>query len=551
MKYWLVAGLVLGSLAMAQSVPLTRYFPDYALATLELNDLQGAIEKTGAFGEETIGVLSKLAGTGMEGMLEQSSKNLGAGAGLNLGVRAMLGSMRDFSIAAYNNPKQEEPDFLAVLKLGQFGPIGKMAQSTIDEIVKGSKARLREGAYVAGGESGFWLGMQSGLVYLSSNPDLLRGYLRRVQGGKQPVLWNSPAYRSVMSETGDGWLRYYLNFASIANYLNRQEPLPPKALAALRTLNLMAGAQTVTAQGIANRSSVVLNAAGGDPELYRLLTYTPERLELLSQMGGSALGAYVLAIDTPGWLAYIQGWADTLEALSPSSNPQEVEDFKAALTQLQGHVGKEWAVSTTGTNRLFDPSIWTDLENMGDPEADGAALKAFLKNLEGWTFWTTVQDGTASMDAIKQQLSGQSDMNTEDLEVAGTPALKATGPDTAFVLAAKGNTLILALNENALESALVPKQVLAELPEVQAIRWPTPLSAASFARPYRLDNSQIENLINSYLKDTELEVTPATRSIVQKWLESFYNRLQNNYSHTQVKGNRLNSYSLSGFRWGK
>jgi hypothetical protein len=584
MKRLLVAGLLLFSFGLAQSVPLTRYFPDGALATLELNDLQGAVEQTGQFGEETIRTLTQLAGTSLQSLSEELSRESGVGALSNLGVRALVGALRDASLAFYSGSQTAEPLVLAVAKVGQFGPIGQLIRAGFNESLKNPRLpRLREGQFVALRDDDIWFGLQDGLVYASNSPDLLRGYLRRVRGQNLPVLTTGTAYKAVMDRVGPGWSRYFVNFSALAQWLRRSpeaREVPVRFFNALRTLNLHGGAQRLTTAGVENRTISVLNPNGGEAELYRLLTYNPERLELTAQLPAQTSGTAIFALDTAGWLDYIGGWAELAEM-----ELDQAAQFRQVLGELKNYLGNEFGVSTTGNGlRALANSgmnFLTPLSISDDPTT--AFISSITSSLNANILFAQVKDGPATLEvleeAIRKQLenlSGDGTQQTlERIELAGSPALylntrinisggssgRSGGGNTPrqttsfdFYLVAKGNVLWFGSDRAALEAGLNAPTLSSDA-SFGSQRWPSRVTGLNFALPFRIGAEEANNLINTLLGSLGQENAKAIpqnlRQIAVNYMVNWSNRTGVTTGHATVNGNRLQTFSLSEFRWGR
>lgn len=576
------------SLGLAQPVPMTRYFPDNALATLELNDLQEAVDQTGQFGEETIRTLTQLAGTSLQELSDELSRESGMGALSNLGVRALLGSLRDATVALYSGPSGE-PLFLAAAKVGQFGVIGQLLRAGVNDSLKNPRAaRLREGNFVAIKDGDLWFGMEYGLVYLSSNPDLLRGYLRRLRGQNLPVLTRGTAYKAVMDGVGPGWARYFFNLGGIAQWLSRSpdaREVPPRVFAVLRTLNLHGAAQRITAAGVENRTLSILNPGGGDPELFRLLTYSPERLELTTQLPAQTNGAAVVALDTAGWLKYFGSWAD-LALAEGEARAEEVEQFKQVLGELEGHLGTEFGISSSanGIRTLTRSAMLTGgLDALSDDPVT-EFVSGLTSALDANVLFAQVKDGPAALEvlesAIRTQLEGLSATSTrqtlERIELLGNPALHLNirintedggqgrgssqniTPRQAlnfdYYLVAKGNVLWLGGNREDLEAALRAPALAAD-PAFNAQRWPARPAALNFALPLRLTAEQVNELIDTFAGQFDPEaaqqIPQNLRQIAVNWVVNWSSRNGVTAGHSTVRGNRVQSYSLSEFRWGR
>jgi hypothetical protein len=405
-KTWLLSLAALAVGASAHAAPLARYFPDNALAILEANDLQVAVKQTGSFGEETIRML---------GTVLSETGNLGLGAfGGQLTARVMISSLRDVSAAVYSNVRNDV-DYLVVGRFERGNFVTRSLEAAFQEDLKNPRqAKLREGAYVASlGE--ITAGMGNGLMYLSTNPDLLRAYLKRIQGQNAPVLTDNAAYRAAMNGVGDGFLRWMLNFSSAAQVAQRSGTVPPRALAVLRTLNLASGAMRVTAQGAETKSLTLLNANGGDAALYKLLTFTPEKLQLLEQLPANAAIANVLAMDTSGWLDYLGSWLG--EAGLTNAEQRAARD---TLATLRARLGNEWGVVSSG-------APIPDASSLGVSVLGLSESAALLELLKGNQYFASTKDGNQVLNDLEVALQDV----VADLKAAQQRADAATAQQRA------------------------------------------------------------------------------------------------------------------------
>jgi hypothetical protein len=550
MKTWVIVLVWCCSCAIAATVPLVRYFPDHALGSIELNDIQGAIDATGQFGEETIRTLTGLLNESLD---PDTKKSLGNILGTNLGIRVVLGALRDFNLAVYSNPKTREPQVLLAARINPAGVLGRLAGEAYRPMLNDrSVPKLREGAYVALKEDDFWFGYQNGLIFGSSNPDLLRSYLRRIQGQNLPVLTAGAAYKSAMGSVGPGWFRYYLNLSHIAKAYGSFLELPQEVLASMRTLNMVASSWAVTARGSEGRTAWLLDQGGGDAALYRLMTHTPPRLELpaLANEGATAVASY--AIDSAGWLDYIQGWNNLFE-----QDADERAAAAEAIAKLKQHLGNEYGLMTSGdfATNLLSTSAFTRLITLSDnPETLG--LKPLLQLYGGLQVMAQVQDGTAAMEAIVKGLESEASARVERIQIGGYEALKITdtSDDISVYLLNKDRFLVAGLSQEGLEAMLAGPSITASA-DFTGYAFPSPLVGQQFARPYRLSREQLDKMLDSYMGMLDSEgineaVVPAkVKEIVLGWLENWQHRLSNNHGYALVKGSRLIFHTVNGFRW--
>lgn len=548
--------------------------------------MQGAIEQTGQFGEETIRTLTQLAGTSLEELSRELSQQSGLGVISNLGIRAVVGSLRDASIAVYTDARTGEPQILAAAKVGQFGPIGRLIQAGVTQELKNPRTRkFREGQFVAANDGDVWFGMQDGLIFVATNADLLRGYLKRVRGQNLPVLTNGTAYKTVMDGVGLGWARYFFNFGAASRSMPRWEgtnSFPPRFLAILKTINLHGGAQRIIGSGVQNRTLSILNPNGGDPALYKLLTYNPERLELADSLPAQSSGVAIFSLDTAGWLDYFSSLAEL-------GGESDVAEVRQVLSEFKGVLGNEFGISTTGNgvrsvlNNAMNMSSLTSLD--GD-SSTAAAISSLTSALTNNIVYAQVKDGPAVLDAIETAIRKQLEQNQdsevvklslERIEIAGNPALNlqtrwsigqsnsGRGSNSGqqgerqnfssdFYVVTKGNVIWFGSNKDELEAGLTAA-VLSGNEVFKAQRWPARSTGLNFALPLRLTADEVNDLIDGILAPLGQEMgqqIPANlRQIAVNYTLNWSNRMGNTFGYATVSGNRLQTYSLNEFRWNR
>jgi hypothetical protein len=368
---------LIAAASSASATPLSRYFPDFPLAIFEAKDLQESVKATGSFGEDT----QRFLGTLLNDTLKTE---LGADVPpllRDLTVKTMIASLKDVAVAGYT--VRNEPQVLAAIRLTPGNPITKAFTDVFNEAVKDAptKQRIREGNYIAIND-GIAAGIGNNIFYLSTNADLLRSYLRRLNGQNLPVVANNVNYVSSRNDTGDGFLSQYINLTGIAQWLGRDPDVPKGFTNTLRTLNINASASRIVPDGLDTKSVVQLNPNGGDATLFKLLSYSATQLELLRDLPDSAPNAALLATDTAGWLDYIGSWLPEagLEA-------KEQQDFLAALTRLKDRLGNEWAV--VGSNQFDASSALTTL-GLGSTLS---GLGGLLSPDNQTTYYGRVKDG--------------------------------------------------------------------------------------------------------------------------------------------------------------
>jgi hypothetical protein len=562
-KSILILTISLSSSAFA--TPLTRYFPDNALGVIEANDLQGAVAQTGSFGEDT----QKFLGTVLNNVIgSRFGEDLEIpGLLKDLTVRTMIASIRDVAVSAYS--VGGSPEFLAVIRMTPKNLIVNAFTKSFNDAMKrtNAKDKLREGNYLAALGDGMAAGIGNNIFYISSNSDVLRGYLKRLNGQVLPVIVNNPTYQAV--NLGDGFLKTMIHYSAIAQLLQRDKTVPKNILAVLRTLNASGGVSSIVADGMETRTLSQLNPNGGDAALYKLLTYAPAKLELLQDLPSTAPTASVFATDTNGWLDYLQTWLPELEL-----STVEQKEVLNVFTKLKTRLGNEWGV--VNSNIPDTSSLGAGL-GLGGVSTSTLGLlgagflgDALSPNSET-IFYAKTQDGalilndleTALKEALTQTSTDPNDLppTVERKPISGFDALTITQTqgegETSRTLEIsivnKNNAIVIGSNQSKLEGYLTAAPLL-ENPLFKTFNLPQGISGAQFTAPVRLTRSEIDTMIQSIVKPLQADFTNIPDDLVTAfgdWFDSWALRTQGGYGYFLPEGNKLRGYDKTGFSWNK
>ncbi|CAM3695638.1 DUF3352 domain-containing protein [Deinococcus saxicola] len=257
----LLTALLLGTASTARAASLSERLPAGALLTLETKNAGGAIDRfAGLLASAARSVVGEEQGGQMIGGFQQILKG-------SLGQEAVAGV---FSVG--NAGGTFSPELLAVSKVDKLS--GEFFASLMDP-----KKGARVGEYTFSRQGNTFAGMANGLVYVSTDKDLLMGYLGRLSGKAAPRLMNSAAYTVPRRATGPQELSLFLNFSATAKVIRGvlgKELSLPRLLSplvdALDTLGQYAAGFTTTAGGLTAASAHAANAQGRDRPLYRILT---------------------------------------------------------------------------------------------------------------------------------------------------------------------------------------------------------------------------------------------------------------------------------------
>ncbi len=543
------------------ATPLTRYFPDFPLAVIEAKDLQESIGQTGSFGEETQVFLGKLFD---EAIKSEFSDELDLPPALrNAAVRTLVASIRDIAAAGYSVGNGVE--YLVAVRFTPKNFVTNALSKAFNGAVADYQAarKLREGNYLATIDGGFAVGVGNNILYLSSNKDLLRGYLKRLNGQALPTLSSGAAYRSVMSSTGDGFLKEMINFSSIAQVYSRSGDLTPRDAAALRTLNVMGGSAQIVSDGLEARGVTLFNPNGGDAALLKLLTYTPDNLELLSELPSTAPTASVIGVDTIGWLEYAQSWFNET-GLSASERREGMK----IIAQLKTRLGNEWGVVTTSAVNGDALASSFGLTGGGSPLTfaqffgqSNSTTAYYAKTLDGAQVLTDLETALTGLLPKGDGSISDGTVTIERTEIGGFEALMLSamskdrqGKEAVenLLIVNKNDTIVIGVNIDALDGYLTAAPLL-ENEYFAALEIPANVTGVQFIAPLRLTRQEINQNITEILKalGASKDVPASLQTAYGDWYESYASRTLPSYGYSSVDGNKLISYGKNGFSWNK
>ena len=191
------------------------------------------------------------------------------------------------------------------------------------ERVGAEVVRLREGKTTLfvvnnGGDFPFVLSRVGTLFIAGTNPEAVRGVVRRAHGSDEPNLSTTDFYQQNQELLAGPGMSLALDAAALGNTVEslgggfagaQTRPLLGKLVSSLRTLGSYAGVLRFEGQELRLSSRLNVNPRGGDAELAALLLgNTPAPAPTLAPAGSTA-------VSTSYWqpqrvLAYVEGWAE-------------------------------------------------------------------------------------------------------------------------------------------------------------------------------------------------------------------------------------------------
>jgi hypothetical protein len=304
------------------------------------------------------------------------------------------------------------------------------------------------------------------VLTLSSNPDVLRGVLRRLGGSGEPGFTASAGYAATLAELGSGNIYTFLDFGRLSEALEPLgassggfEVLVARVLGGVGTVGTGGSVMRVDDRGLS--SEAIRVPGSGDPALAALLASTrPASRDPLRFVPADALGVSVSNLDLPGWWSYLGDLARSSGMLDGSLNDMVLEFTGIDLrTSLFGWMGPQAASITTGLGAPVQPGMPSQ-NLLGEVvylvQADDVSANQGLS-----TLLATVSAMVAGF-ADPTGMGGAAGI--ERREVAGAQVTSyRMGPGVTVAQAAVDGWALLATSDDAIDKALAARAAGAAL----------------------------------------------------------------------------------------
>lgn len=353
--------LGLAGLAGAQTAqPLAASLPAGALLTLETHDAEPALERLTGLLSGVVGAAGKLAGDAGDADEEEEDGGSDAAVGAVQAVLSdLLGREGVAGVFAVQGPRGTfSPELLAVARAGELS--GELLGGGLPD-----KPGARVGNYGFSRLGKVFAGQSGELVYVSTDKALLMSYLGRLSGKAAPTLAASAPYAAATRAAGPQELSLYANFSAVAKVVRSQLARTglPRLLSpvvdALDTLGQYAGGLTTTEEGMTTASVGVVNPAGKDAPLRRILGATTDfAVQDIIPADAEAVQASACA---PESQAYLGRWLTRLDLFEPFgflTDSQLASHLERSGTYLGGECARvSLAGGTLAGLDISDPAV--------------------------------------------------------------------------------------------------------------------------------------------------------------------------------------------------
>ena len=579
--------LTLGGLAAAQD--LTKLLPEETFLALGMQDLENASSKLEDFSAEfrrldVLGALTALADSG-----SSSGASGGAGSGGTMSDGTMSGGAMAAAQNLSSDEKQALEDLTSLDVLGQeawialsASPYSPLPALTLVTRVTPAGAEKVQALLDKAGTEGVETLQESGatfyqlelkgveplqvlaytltddLLALSTNPDELRGVLRRYEGADEPNFETGDPYQSTLSTLRKGTFYGFLDYARIAEVAAPYaqnfgfDPLVKRLSQAFTTAGAAGGVVTLTNDGLVSEGFQAVNRGGGDASLYALLSAdTPAATDVT--VPTEALSFSASAFNFSGWYDYLNELARSVPELGG-----DLDSLVLSFTGLNlresifSWTGNQFVTVTTGLSAPTQPGVPSD-NLLGEgiyliQTKNAAAAERGLSEL-----LQSISQVTSNLSSA-QGSGGQPQRSQETLEGANVTRFDLSPGATLFYTVQNGYALI-GTSEKAMAAALSAQTGEGQTGLFTAV----PRGATSYA--YTDDRATYQNLAQTLSSQIQtaagmggganlnFAAVEKASNVAEEFLSFVATRLSNSTSYTERANGGIQSHSETAVSW--
>src|SRR5690554_2101031 len=403
-------------------------------------------------------------------------------------------------------------------------------------------------------------------VAVSSNPDVLRGILRRYQGAAEPNFLDSQGYSQTIAPLGPSNTVVYFDLPHIVDLA---EPFVTgmgfdesvaRLAAALRTFGPYASVSRITDEGVESISLQVLGDPNLDPAPSELLsTNIPVTDAAQAFTDANTVSYQASGVDVGAWWHYLSGLVGELPELGIGDlNTFVAQNLGLDLDQmLFSWMGDTFAVVTPFTTVV---DIGVAPENLlGESlylieTTDAAAAEQGLEMLIGM--------GTMFAGAFLDPYSEEGGMPVEPAQrtVAGVSVDSYDiGEGVTIDVAIAGDFVVVATSSEAMDGALQAYAAGGDMPATLAgLTGDIPVGAssvllqdgpASYRMLGQMFTSQFGLFTGLMESDIDFDAAEEASDALGEFIEFLAQKSGGQYSYGVADGNALRGFSLTQIDW--
>ncbi|MFO7545746.1 MAG: DUF3352 domain-containing protein [Trueperaceae bacterium] len=404
------------------------------------------------------------------------------------------------------------------------------------------------------------------LVFVSSNPDVLRGVLRRYQGAAEPNLGDNANFAETVSRLGRGSFTVYLDLPAVVDVAAPFaqgagfDTVVDRLSQAFRTAGAYATVSRFTESGMESLSLRRLGDRSLDPRLFDLIAGPGNANDDVNAfVPDGALGYQSMYVDPAGWWAYL----GDLVASAPELGIGDLDAFIAENVGIDvgqllfGWMGPRFAAVTVAAPAATDIGVASE-NPLGDAlylveATDLAAAEAGLSEL--------LQMGMAMAGSFADPMGEGASVAPTSREIAGvTVTVYELAPGFEFNLAYVDGYAVLATTSKAMDLALAARAQGGGRPaNLAALLREVPTGARSFG--ITDDQASMQATAETIVSQLGLfaglggsaamdfDAIEAAGDALSEFLGFVARRFGGSYSYTVVDGNVVRGYGNSRIAW--
>ena len=527
------AGIASAASSTPTSTPLSRYLPAGALGTLEAHNLRDAFEASKP--------LLKSLVKSVDPTMNFTS--------LELGSQVLWGSIGLESSIGLYTVGTKDVQMLAVTRVNGAGSalITSQMRSSYPE---DKPVKVGAFSFQKVGASNFqnmYIGMGGGLAYASSNYDLMKAFLRRLNGEKLPTLSGNAKYTRTVKSLESSQLKIYVDFSlvsKLARNLLAEVYIPrigDPILEALNTLGQSGYGMTVQKDGIEGRAVQTLNKEGKEVNLYNLLTASKDEFTSAQYIPANVYSVVTCALDPISEPRYWANWMTRFDLYDPTgilTDSRLVDTFLDSSSWLGSEQStvtlRPLAKNPNSLTSTYQNQIWM-LEVTDEARAE-VVMQSFAGN-----FNTSLKKTLEYYrKLIPANLQGEVEsLGLDSSMLAGLqPLLELLKGDSSLVYKIQNGYLFIGSDAAALDKFLNAPNKLVDLPAYQAL----PKGGRCLdltPNGINLSKAEYRKLLESSLSTSASLFPDGTLNTLSAALERYGKSIKGSSGSWRVEGNQL------------
>lgn len=403
-------------------------------------------------------------------------------------------------------------------------------------------------------------------VAASSNPDVLRGVLRRYQGAAEPSFLDSRGYAETLAPLMPSNVVMYFDLPHIVDLA---EPFvtgmgfdasAARLANALRTFGSYASVTRITDQGLEALSLQVLGDPTLDPALYGLLSANvPVANSAMAFADGSTISYQASGVDVGGWWNYLSELAAELPELGVGNlNVFVAQNLGMDLNQLLfDWMGTTFAAVTpfstvaeigVSPDNLLGDSLY--LIQTTDPAAADQGLEMLISmgTMFAGAFLDPFGEDEGMPAAPTQRTVAGVNVDSYDL-----------GEGIVIEIAITGGYVVVATSSSVMDGSLQAYAAGGALPPVLAgLAGNVPTGASGLllqdgAASFRMLGQTLTSQFGLYAgligSDIDFDAAEQASEALGQYIEFLADHAGGQYSYSVADGNVMRGYSLTAVDW--